>query len=215
MKTRISYDLSKFLFRARLCVTLIRPGKPARFEDELFSIIDNGKLPKSCLGLVGMKLSKYADPSFGLLNNRIILFNPQTREWTGYSKKKGDMRKFIVEVIGLVYNYRDYFDPVTWCSGSIWHDNPVSFKYDHHLEMDRFGIAISGQNVRTILFKKIYNGLWEDSPYKRSNIQEVKGQNLITLLRNILKDTHEFFTKDEMKVVNMYLYQDSLFNPIV
>lgn len=212
MKARTGDDLNKFLFRSRLRITLIGSGEPARFEGEFLSIVDDNKLPKLCSHLIGIELSKDADSSFGLWKNCVIFFDPCTREWTGYAKEEEETRKFMIEVIGLIYNYRDYFDSVTWCSESILHDDPTSSEYDHHIEMDRFRIAISGYNIRAILFKKIFNGLWKDSPYKKSSIQEVKGKNLIVLLY-ALKDRHDFFTEDEMKVVNMYLHQDSLLNP--
>lgn len=210
----IAKDLKKFLNGTRVCVTLIKSGEPVRFENHVFNVIDHNQLPEEFKHLIGVKLRKDVGTEFGLWKNRVIFFDPDKEEWIGYSCTDANKSKklFMVEIVGLIWNYRDFFEPSTWIPGSIWHDKPITFEHDKSADMDKFGISISGYNVRSILFKKLHNNEWTDSTYTKTSIMGVKGKKLIHLLTKEIKIGNPVFTFDEISVIRSYLWQASTLN---
>lgn len=192
--------------------TLVRPGDPVRFERNFHTILEPWKLTESYAGYIGLKFDKDVEPRFELRNNRTIFFNPVSREWIGKAAFPENALRFLVEVPSWIYNYRDYFDPASWVSGTTWHDMPIeSYKNDPSSIMDTLGLAISGYNIRAILFKKICNGVWQGSGYDRLSIHAVKGRALVNFISDLLKKDEVVFTMAERTVLERYVVQRAMF----
>lgn len=208
----IAEDLNGFINKSRLCVTLAASGNSVRFENTVSRILDCGQLPEHLKYFIGVKFAKDVKAEFGLWKNRVIFFDPRKREWFGCSDSYKNKKLLMVEMVGLIYNYRDYYNPDTWCKGSIWHDNPIAFEHDKSAEMDRFEISISGHNIRAILFKKLYNNKWKNPAYTRENIMKVKDKDLIFVINKALQEKNPIFTLDELSVIRSYLWQHKTLN---
>lgn len=200
---------------ARIRCTLIQPGDPVRFEGTVHGILEAWKLSEGYGGCVGIKFEKPIDPRFKLRKDQTIFFEPVLRTWIGLAESPENAPRFMVEIPGWIYNYRDYFDPDSWRKGLVWHDDPISSilhnQYDRGKEMDMLGIAISGTNIRLILFKKICNGEWSGSGHDRLSIHAVKGRALVDLMSDLLGKGEVMFTAPERAVLKRYLIQQAAF----
>lgn len=191
--------------------TLVWPGDPVRFERSFHTILEPWKLAEPYAGYIGIKFDKDVEPRFELRKKRTIFFNPVSREWIGEAVFPENALRFSVEVSSLIYNYRDYFDPASWVPDTTWHDTPIeSYKNDPAPIMDTLGLAISGYNVRAILFKKICNGEWSGG-YDRLTIHTVKGAMLANLIAGILEKDTVVLTAAERSVLERYLAQRAAF----
>ncbi|OHA84899.1 MAG: hypothetical protein A2408_01420 [Candidatus Yonathbacteria bacterium RIFOXYC1_FULL_52_10] len=207
------------LGRAWIRCTLTQPGDPVdpvRFEATLHGILETKKLPTGFESCVGLTFDRTVESRFGLWKDKTIFFDPSWRIWIGHATSLEHAELFQVEVPGLIYNYRDYFDPSSWYPGATWHDDPIPNsmydRYDRSGVMDALGIAISGTNIRAILFKKICNGEWSGSGYDRLSIHNVKGVALVNLSRSLLEKQGDLFTTSERVVIERYLIQDTVSN---
>ena len=196
--------------------TLIQPGDPVRFEGIPYGILETRKLPKGFESCGGLIFDRTVKSLFGLWKDKTIFFDPSRRVWIGHSSSLEQERRFFVECPGLIYNYRDYFEPSSWPEEATWHKSPLSSSmYDHYDPsgvMDMLGIAISGTNIRAILFKKICNGQWSGSGHDRLSIHNVKGVALINLIKSLLEKQGDLFTIPERMVIDRYLEQDTVLN---
>jgi len=201
------------LIGARMCFTLIKSGAPVRFEGKVDRVFESDMLPENYSDCYGVRMSSFIDTRFGLWKGKIIFFNPHTGEWLGYGKDIVETGHFIVEVVGWIYNYSDYFNPKSWIQSAIWHNKPLKkFTIDRSILMDKLNISISGDNIRAILFKKIYNNEWQNFGYTTASIMEVKGSSLLGLLKKLMETKQLHFTLDEVSVVRSYLLQDKVLN---
>jgi hypothetical protein len=202
------------LIGARVCITLIRSGNPVRFKSKVDRVLEGDMLPENYSCCYGLRMSSFIDARFGLWKERIVFFNSQTMEWLGYADDVSKAGHFIVEVVGWIYNYSDYFNPDSWIPSAIWHDKSLKkFTEDHSVLMDKLDISISGDNIRAILFKKIYNDEWQSSGYTTASIMKVKGSSLLDLLKKLMRTKQLHFTLDEVSVIRSYLFQDKVLNP--
>lgn len=192
--------------------TLVQQGDPVRFERAFHSILEPWKLTESYAGCIGIKFDKSVESRFELRKDRTIFFDPASREWIGAATHPENAPHFSVEVSSWIYNYSDYFDPASWVPGTTWHDMPIeSYKNDPSSIMDALGLAISGYNVRVILFKKICNGEWLGSGHDRLSIHTVKGAALTNLMGNLLEKGDIAFTRAERAVLERYRAQRAVF----
>lgn len=209
-------EILRTLGRPWVRCTLIQPGDPVRFEGVLHGILETKKLPAGFESCVGLTFDGTVKSRFGLWKDKTIFFDPLRRIWIGYASSREQSLRFLVEVPGWIYNYRDYFDSSSWRPGATWYDDPIPTsmydRYDRSRVMDALGIAISGTNIRLILFKKICNGEWSGSGYDRLSIHNVKGVALVNLTRFLVEKHRGLFTTPERVVIERYLIQDTVLN---
>jgi len=203
-------ELEAFLRRSPLLITLVCPGKPRRFRAEMFSVAET--ITANCIA-VKLKSKRCISTSFALWKGDTIFFDTKEKKWFARGENV-----FLVEVVGLIYNYSDYFNPDSWGINSVWNRQhkyycALDTSHDPSSLMDKFGIAISGDNIRSILWKKLCNGVWKTSHYDIENIHEIKGPDLLALVHSMLGTSPSLLSADEKEVFERYVRQDLLLNP--
>lgn len=209
-------ELLRSLGNMWLRCTLVQAGDPVRFERTIHRIVERDRLPPGYESCIGVKFANPVESRFGLWKNKTMFFDPERREWIGHAETRDAAPRLQVEIPGLFHNHTEYFRSTSWVPGTTWRDQPIDQallqRYDRREHMHRLGIAISGNNIRAILFKKICCGAWSGAKYDRASIWTVKGQALLTLMRNIVETGACALTPDEEDVFRMYFQQDALLN---
>jgi len=177
-------ELSPLLLRSRIKVTQKNsPTKTVRFERR----VERVEISSKEKGFIELRLNKDVPSEYGLLKQSIIHFCPATKTYQGILKShKLKYHIFKVEIVGLRY-------------------------IDHIHEFEKFGIEISGHDIRVMMFKKLFDKLFEKSgkpviyPEHGKRITETFGEELKDCAREFLQDNRFSLAAREQYVIEKYL----------
>ncbi len=179
----VVHELSHLLLGSRIKVTQKNsPTETVRFERK----VERMEISKED-GFIELRLNKDVPSEYGLLKQRIIHFCPTTKTYRGILKShKLKYHIFNVEVVGLQY-------------------------INHTQEFEKFGVEISGHDIRVMMFKKLFDKLFEKSgkpvvyPEHGKRITETFGEELKERMREFLRDDRFSLTARERYVMEKYL----------
>lgn len=174
----VTEALAALLVGCRLKVTQINaPREVRRFERRAEGVYDTDE------GFIGIRLNKDVSPEYGLLKKRrIIHFCPATKIWRGVDDDKSFHAIFQVEVVGVRYLHR--------CK-----------------EFERFGIAVSGHDVRVIMFERLFEKFGLPVVYgdHKKPVMEIIGGELRTSAIAFLDHRDVKLTEKEQYVIEKFL----------
>ena len=176
-------ELSPLLLRSRIKVTQKNsPTKTVRFERKVERVEVSEEE-----GFIELRLNKGVPNEYGLLKQRIIHFCLATKTYRGILKAHESKHHiFKVEIVGLRY-------------------------IDHIHEFEKFGIEISGHDIRVTMFKKLFDKLFEKFgkpviyPEHGKRITETFGGELKDCAREFLQDDRFSLAARERYVIEKYL----------
>lgn len=182
---RVLLELSRLLWGCRIKVTQTNsPTETQRFERRVECVEISREE-----GFIELYLNRDVPSEYGLLERRIIHFCPKTKTYRGIPEDPHRQREhhiFKVEIVGLLY-------------------------IDRFQECEKFGIEISGHDIRVIMFNKLFDKLFKKSgkpvvyPEDGKRIMETSGKELKERAREFLKDDRFSLDPRERYVMEKYL----------
>ncbi len=183
---RVIHEFSQWILGRRIKVTQKNsPTETVRFERK----VERVEISKEdgFIGFIELRLNIDVPSEYGLLKQRIIHYCSTTKTYRGILKShKLKYHIFKVEVVGPQY-------------------------INHTQEFEKFGIEISGHDIRVMMFEKLFHKLFEESgrpvvyPEHGKRIMETFGEELKQYAREFLEDKRFSLASREQHVMEKYL----------
>ncbi len=183
--SQVIHELSRRFLGSRIKVTQINsPTETQRFERKVERVEISSEE-----GFIELHLNKDVPSEYGLRKRRIIHFCPKTKTYRGIPEdphRQQEHHIFKIEIVGLRY-------------------------IDRFQECEKFGVEISGHDIRVMMFKKLFDKLFEKSgkpvayPEGGKQIMEMLGEELKERAKEFLEDARFSLDPRERYVVEKYL----------
>lgn len=178
-ENQVLRELSQLILGCRIKVTQENsPTETMRFERKVERVEISDQE-----GFIELRLDKDVPSEYGLLKQRIIHFCPVTKTYRGILKtRESKHHLFKVEIVGL--RYVGYIE-----------------------ELEKFGIAIAGHDIRVIMFEKLFEkfGAPVTYPKHEKRVMETFGEELKKRAAEFLQDNRFSLTDNEQYVMKKYL----------
>lgn len=186
--SQVIHELSRRFLGSRIKVTQINsPTETQRFERKVERVEISSE--EEFEGFIELHLNRDVPSEYGLRKRRIIHFCPKTKTYRGIPEdphRQKEHHIFKVEIVGLRY-------------------------IDHFQECEKFGIEISGHDIRVMMFNKLFDKLFKKFgkpvvyPEHGTRIMETLGEELKERAKEFLEDDRFSLDPRERYVMEKYL----------